>query len=137
MRRRIFFFSLGVVISIAFLSMGPNNRLKETFYAYIDYFDMNKRVITHLHNDSTTFSIQSQCQMVYYGMSKDNVLSVLEDGTVNFDKSQKDTDPCQYYAVENEINTDDLSVEFEYCYKDNTVQVIRFILNNESEVCNH
>ena len=137
MRRRIFFFSLGAIISIAFLSMGPNNRLKETFYAYIDYFDMNKRVITHLNNDSTLFSIQSQCQMVYYGMSKDELLSVLEDGVVNFDQSQKDTDPCQYYVVENEINSGYLSVEFEYCYKDNSVQVIRFILNDESEVCNH
>lgn len=137
MRRRIFFFSLGAIISIAFLSMGPNNRLKETFYAYIDYFDMNKRVITHLNNDSTLFSIKSQCQMVYYGMSKEQLLSVLEDGVVNFDKSQKDTDPCQYYVVENEINSDYLSVEFEYCYKDNSVQVVSFILNDESEVCNH
>ena len=137
MRRRIFFFSLGAIISIAFLSMGPNNRLKETLYAYIDYFDMNERVITHLNNDSILFSVQSQCQMVYYGMSKEELLSVLEDGEVNFDKSQKDTDPCQYYVVENEINLDYLSVEFEYCYKDNSVQVVSFILNDESEVCNH
>ena len=40
--------------------MGPENRLKKTFYAYIDYFDMDKRVITHLENDSTIFTIQSR-----------------------------------------------------------------------------
>ena len=55
MLRRFLFFGFGVIISIFFLSMGPTNRLKETFYAYLDYFDMDKRVITHLVNDSTIF----------------------------------------------------------------------------------
>ena len=48
MLRRLIFFGFGVFISIMFLSMGPENRLKNTFYAYIDYFNINKRVINHL-----------------------------------------------------------------------------------------
>ena len=71
------FFGFGALISVFFLSMGPENRLKDTFYAYIDYFDMDKRVITHLYpnttdNDgnviaiSTDFTTLAECQLVYY-----------------------------------------------------------------------
>ena len=117
--------------------MGPENRLKKTFYDYIDYFDIDKRVITHLENDSTTFTIQSECQLVYYNISKQDLLLVLDDGQVNFKKSRKDTKPCQYFVVENNVNGNDLSVEFEYCYKKNKVQVITFIANNEEKVCDY
>ena len=136
MGRRFLFFGFGALISIIFLSMGPENRLKKTFYAYIDYFDMDKRVITHLENDSTTFTIQSECQLVYYNITKQDLLLVLDDGEVNFKKSEKDAEPCQYYVVENKVNGDDLSVRFEYCYKPNTVRVMTFTSNNEQEVCN-
>ena len=72
MRRRFFFFGCGVLISIFFLSMGPENRLKKTFFAYIDYFNMDKRVITHLVNDSTSFTTIAECQLVYYNLTKDD-----------------------------------------------------------------
>ena len=46
MLRRLKFFLIGSLISIIFLSMGPENRLKDTFYAYVDYFNPEKRVIS-------------------------------------------------------------------------------------------
>ena len=55
MYRRLLLFGFGALISMFFLSLGPENRLKNTFYAYLDYFDIDKRVITHLINDSTSF----------------------------------------------------------------------------------
>ena len=137
MKRRFLFFGFGALISIIFLSMGPENRLKNTFYAYIDYFDIDKRVITHLENDSTTFTIQSECQLVYYNITKKSLLLVLDGGHVNFKKSLKDSEPCQYFLVENNVNGIDLSVKFEYCYKNNTVRVMNFTANNEEEVCNY
>ena len=73
MRRRFFFFSLGLVISVIFLSLGPENRLKNHFYAYLDYFNINKRVITHLINDQTTFTILAECQLVYYQLNKEKL----------------------------------------------------------------
>ena len=136
MKRRFFFFGCGVLISIFFLSMGPENRLKKTFFAYIDYFDMDKRVITHLENDSTSFTPIAECQLVYYNLSKDDLLAVLDKGKVNFDLSDKDGDPCQYYVVENTINKYDLAVKFELCYyKKKSVKVMSFKVNNEQEVC--
>ena len=41
MGRRLLFFAFGAFISIILLSMGPENRMKKTFYAYIDYFNID------------------------------------------------------------------------------------------------
>jgi hypothetical protein len=148
MKRRLLFFGFGALISIFFLSMGPENRLKDTFYAYMNYFDMNKRVITHLYpnttdNDgnvisiATDFSTQAECQLVYYNITKEDVLTVLEDGEVNFDLSDEGGDPCQYYVIENSVKGFDLAVTFELCYyNDKSVKVMTFKANNEEEVCN-
>ena len=135
MGRRFLFFGIGALISIIFLSLGPENRLKITFYDYIDYFSLDKRVIYHLENDSTTFSTKAECQLVYYSLSKEELLEVLEDGEVNFEKSQTEKKPCQYYVVENMINEMELSVTFEFCDKVNTVKVMSFTAKMEEEVC--
>ena len=136
MGRRFLFFGIGALISIIFLSLGPENRLKITFYDYIDYFSLDKRVIYHLENDSTTFSTKAECQLVYYSLSKEDLLEVLEGGEVNFEKSQTEKNPYQYYVVENMINEMELSVTFEFCDKVNTVKVMSFTAKMEEEVCN-
>ena len=136
MGRRILLFGFGAIISIFFLSLGPENKLKDTFYAYIDYFDIDKRVIFHLINDTTTFTSQAECQLVYYNIEKEELLEVLKGGEVNFDLSDEDGDPCQYFVVENVVQGNDLSVNFELCYyKNKSVKVMSFKVNNEQEVC--
>jgi len=147
MRRRLLFFGFGALISISFLSMGPENRLKKTFYAYLDYFDMNQRVISHLYPNTIDdegnlllidpeFSTQAECQLVYYNLTKKDLLSVLEDGEVNFELSDEDGEPCQYFVIENSIKGNALSVTFELCYyNDKSVKVIKFTYNKEKETC--
>ena len=136
MKKRILLFSFGALISIIFLSMGPENRLKTTFYAYLDYFDMDKRVITHLINDSTNFSVKAECQLVYYGISKKDLLTVLDNGVVDFDISNPDGEPCQNYLIRNTINDLQLLVDFELCYYNNkSVRVMSFTVNDADPVC--
>ena len=135
MIKRIVLFGFGALISIFFLSLGPENRLKNTFYAYIDYFNINKRVIYHLTNEETLFSTKSECQMVYYNLEKTNVLDVLDGGEVNFSKSEKDRKPCQIFLIEKNINDDFYEVLFEYCSNDKKVIVIDVLLNGEQGVC--
>ena len=147
MKRRLLFFGFGAFISVFFLSMGPENRLKDTFYAYMDYFDMDKRVITHLYPNATDeqgnvisidtdFSGKAECQLVYYNLTKNDLLSVLEDGEVNFELSDEDGEPCQYFVIENSVNGNALSVTFELCYyNDKSVKVMTFTSNKEDEVC--
>ena len=147
MRRRLLFFGFGALISIFFLSIGPENRLKKTFYAYLDYFDMNKRVISHLYPTTTDddgnvilidpeFSTKAECQLVYYNLTKEDLLSVLEDGEVNFELSNEDGEPCHYFVIENLVNGNALSVTFELCYyNDKSVKVLSFTNEMEKKVC--
>jgi len=134
MIKRIVLFGFGALISIFFLSLGPENRLKNTFYAYIDYFNINKRVIYHLKKDHPFFSTTAECQLIYFDIDKSYVLSVLDGGEVNFSKSNKEQKPCQLYLIENQIEEDFFEVMFEYCLKTKKVTVINISLNN-SEVC--
>ena len=116
--------------------MGPENRLKTTFYAYLDYFDMDKRVITHLINDSTDFSFKAECQLVYYGISKEELLTVLENGEVDFNLSNPDGEPCQNYLIRNTISNLEILVDFELCYYNNkSVKVISFTVDDANPVC--
>ena len=136
MAKRLLLFGFGALISIFFLSLGPNNRLKDTFYAYVDYFNMDKRVISHLINDSTAFTVKAECQLVYYNITKETLLKVLDGGQINFDLSDEDAEPCQYFFVENTVDRNKLLVEFELCYYNNkSVKVLSFTSNNEQEVC--
>ena len=147
MKRRLLFFGFGSLISIFFLSMGPENRLKNTFYDYLDYFDMNKRVISHLYPNTTDeegnlilikpeFSTLAECQLLYYNLTKEDLLSVLEDGEVNFELSDEDGEPCQYFVIENLVKGNALLVTFELCYyNDKSVKVMKFTSNKEKEAC--
>ena len=147
MTRRLLFFGFGALISVFFLSMGPENRLKDTFFAYVDYFNMDKRVISHLYPNTTDdegnlilidpeFSTQAECQLVYYNLTKKDLLSVLEDGEVNFELSDEDGEPCQYFVIEKLVKGNALSVTFELCYyNDKSVKVMKFTYNEEKENC--
>ena len=135
MAKRIVLFGFGALISIFFLSLGPENRLKNTFYAYLDYFNLDKRVIYHLSKEDPFFSTKSECQIVYYNLDKSKILSVLDGGEVNFSKSNKKQDPCPIYVVENELEDNFIEVTFEYCSDDKKVTILDFSINNKEAIC--
>lgn len=135
MVKRIVLFGFGALISIFFLSLGPENRLKNTFYAYLDYFNLDKRVIYHLSKGEPFFSTKSECQIVYYNLDKSKILSVLDGGEVNFSKSNKKQDPCPVYVVENELEDNFIEVAFEYCSEDKKITILSFSINKEEAIC--
>ena len=136
MLRRLIFFSLGCIISLMFLSMGPENRLKETFIAYINYFNINKRVIYHLDKgDAIIFSDQALCQMLYYDLSKQQVLSVLDNGEVNFDLSDNKSKPTQLFVIENMLNNKEIVVCFSYFDRKDKVELLSFSYQGDEERC--
>ena len=137
MVKRLLLSFLGAIISIFFLSFGPENRLKDTFYSYIDYFNIDKRVISHLKNDSTNFTNKAECQLIYYDIKKAELLSVLDEGEVDFDLSEQDAEPCQYFMILGVVNNNNVSVYFELCYYNSkSVRVMGFSVDGDKEVCN-
>ena len=59
MLRRLKFFGIGFLISIVFLSLGPENRLKKVLLENINYFNPEKRVINQLKSHEFIFVLDS------------------------------------------------------------------------------
>ena len=74
-------------------------------------------------------SPQAQCLLNCFNVNQSKVLSVLDGGEVNFDKSKKNAVPCKLYTVEKE----ELSVLFELC--EEKVKVRNFSLGVDTCYC--
>lgn len=105
MFRRLKFFAAGAFISILLLSMGPENRLQDTFYAYVDYFNPEKRVISQL---SISDSI-----VILPEISEEYLNKILKGSWVNNDLSDKDSYP-QKFVLDNLVEGENvrLTVQF-------------------------
>ena len=95
MFRRFKFFAAGALISILLLSMGPENRLQDTFYAYVDYFNPEKRVVSQL---SLSDSI-----VVFPEISEEDLNNILKVAWVNNVLSDKDSYP-QKFVLDNFVD---------------------------------
>lgn len=104
MLRRLKFFVAGALISILFLSMGPENRMKDTFYAYIDYFNPEKRVVEQLLISDS---------IIYNDVSSVEIENILEGAWVNHDLTNKSSYP-KFFVIENIIDEKNrrLSINF-------------------------
>ena len=86
--------------------------------------------------DKVNFSIKSQCQLVYYQLEKEEVLSVLDGGDVNFKLSDTKSNPKKTYTIENKLNDKKISVRFSI---DNNkeVELESFWFSGDQEECSN
>tara|TARA_B110000196_G_scaffold176620_1_gene151455 strand:+ start:55 stop:570 length:516 start_codon:yes stop_codon:yes gene_type:complete len=91
MLRRLKFFGAGALISIIFLSLGPENRLKSTFYSYVDYFNPEKRVVDQLLLSDS---------IIYINNDSSEIANFLEGSWVNHELTNKEDYP-QIFILDN------------------------------------
>jgi len=91
MGRRLLFFGFGALISIFFLSMGPENRLKSTFYSYVDYFNPEKRVVGQLLLSDS---------IIYIKNDSSEIADFLEGSWINHELTNKEKYP-QIFVLDN------------------------------------
>jgi hypothetical protein len=125
MRRRFGIFLVGVLLGVLFVRFAFPGRFTE----YLQYFDLDYRVIYHLDQDTIYISSAAQCHLECLHKDQQDVLQVLKDGEVNFGESQTKTFPCKTYTIENK----ELSAVFELC--DEKVKLQKFTLQDNSCDC--
>ena len=105
MFRRLKFFTAGALISILILSLGPENRLKDTFYAYVDYFNPEKRVVSQITISDSILVIPE--------ISEKDLYNIYKGSWVNNDLSDKDSYP-QKFVLDNLVEGENvrLTVQF-------------------------
>lgn len=106
MLRRLKFFAAGALISILFLSIiGEENRLTETLYAYIDYFNPEKRVISQLSISDSIVIIPE--------ISEEVLQNIYDGAWVNNDLSDKDSYP-QKFVLDNFIEGENVRLMVQF-----------------------
>ena len=92
MLRRLMFFGAGALISIIFVSLlGTENRLKSTFYSYVDYFNPEKRVVGQLLLSDS---------IIYINNDSSEIANFLEGSWVNHALTNKEGYP-QIFVLDN------------------------------------
>ena len=124
MVRRFCIFFFGILLGVAFVRFVFPGRFAEMGR----YFSLDYRVMYHLQQDTIYMSPKAQCHLECLDVDQSQVLTVLDGGEVNFDKSEKKSVPCKLYTVEKE----ELSVLFELC--EEKVKVRDFSLG--ADTCN-
>lgn len=126
MVRRISLFSFGAFLSLFFLAyLSPENKLKNTFYAYLNYFDSDKRIVGQLVL-SKEFN---------YLVSNENDISVfMQDCWVNHDLSDKESYP-QKFVLEN-IMPERLEASIYYCIDESTARQVSLYLDTNNYLLN-
>ena len=94
MLRRLMFFGVGALISIIVLSIG-DNRVKDTFVAYINYFNPEKRVINQ-------FLFADHKMYLDSNSNRSEIESFLNKAWVNNEMTDKDSYP-QVYVLDNVV----------------------------------
>ena len=125
MTRRFGIFLFGVLLGVAFVRFVFPGRFTEMGR----YFSLDYRVMYHLQKDTIYMSPQAKCYLECLNIGPSDVLTVLDGGEVNFDKSDKNAVPCKLYTVEKE----ELSVLFELC--EEKVKVRDFSLGKDTCNC--
>lgn len=122
MLRRLGIFMIGVILGVGVVRVAFPGRYTE----YMQYFSLDYRVLYHLQQDTIYMSPGAQAQLDCWQIEQDEVLSVLDGGEVNFDKSETRTEPCKLYWVEKE----NVSAAFELC--EEKVKLQEFKLSGDS-----
>jgi hypothetical protein len=93
MLRRLKFFAFGALISVIFLSIGPENRMKNTFYAYVDYFNPDKRVTSQLLLADS---------IIYINNTSNEIEDFMEGSWVNHELIDKKSYPKVFVLEKND-----------------------------------
>ncbi len=136
MIRRFILFGFGIFLGIFFLSFGPNNRLQENLKDYINYFDMNSRVIYHLNKgENIELTDKAICQLSSYSLERNDLLIDISDANVNFSLSNTKSSTCKTYIVEKVIKNKLIQMTFLLCDNDTKVVLESLKFENEKSNC--
>lgn len=126
MTRRLSLFGLGALLSLIFLAfLSPENKLKNTFFAYLNYFDSDKRIVGQL--------LLSK-EFNYLVSDEEDISMFLENCWVNHDLSDKDSYP-QKFVLEN-VMPKRLEASIYYCVDTSISKEVLPFLDTNSYILN-
>ena len=134
MLRRLKLFSFGAIIS--FIIIFSNDRLKSNFLEYVDWGDANQWVINDLkyefhenHDSDISYSDIVKNKLKEKKLEIDYLLQVLDGGWENRKERKELKEGFKLFVIDNNVNTEEMSVYFHFNEKKHMIIVDNFYLN--------
>ncbi len=119
--KRFGFFSIGLIAGIIILIFFLGGKRASCDYSPTARTLKNIRVKERVFSDEAYRFFESNA------IDTTSVNTILEDGNVNFGKSQTDKEPCNIYFISGEIESSKLELQIENCEKTATIQRVEFL----------
>lgn len=118
---RIGYFSVGLVMGIIILIFFLSGKKTSC-----DYFP-NARVLNNIRGKERVFSEKSLQFFRDNNIDTSGVSSILEDGDVDFSKSNTHAEPCKTYFISGKANTSEIELQIENCDSIATLEEVKFV----------
>ncbi|CAM4266508.1 DUF4258 domain-containing protein [Gillisia limnaea] len=119
--KRFGFFSIGLIAGIVILMFFLGGKRASCDYS------PTARTLKNIRNKERLYSEEAYRFFESNNIDTLSVNSMLEDGNVNFGKSQTDKEPCNIYFVSGEIKSNKLELQIENCEEIATIQRVEFL----------
>ncbi|MFN4763526.1 hypothetical protein ACKGJN_10415 [Gillisia sp. Q332] len=119
--KRFAFFSIGLIAGIIILIFFLGGKRASCDYSPTARTLKNIRIKDRVYLEEAYRFFESN------NIDTTVVNTILEDGNVNFGKSQTDKEPCNIYFVSGEIESNKLELQIENCEVTATIQRVEFL----------
>lgn len=119
--KRFGFFSIGLIAGIIILLFFLSGKRASCDYS------PTARTLKNINIKDRVYSEEAYRFFEANNIDTTVVNSIIEDGSVNFGKSQTDKEPCNIYFVSGKIESKKLELQIENCEKTATIQRVEFL----------
>ena len=123
--KRFGFFSIGLIAGIIILLFFLGGKKASCDYSPTARTLKNIRIKDRVYSEEAYRFFESN------NIDTTAVNTILEDGNVNFGKSQTDKEPCNIYFVSGETASNKLELQIENCEETATIQGVKFLSTKE------
>ena len=117
--KRLGWYLLGLSVGLVFLVIFLKKKSEETGaeFCYLP----NCRVLKDMRSKPLVIPQSIQEELTVMQLDSLAVRTFLEDGKVDFSKSDTEAEPCKSYVVLKEINTNTIALTFQNCQQEVTI----------------
>ncbi len=117
---RFAYFSVGLIMGIVILMFFLSGKRTSCDYS------PNARTLKNIRIKDRVFSDEAYRFFQFNNIDTSNVSVILEEGKVNFGKSNTKNDPCNIYFVAGAANSKKIELQIENCETTATIQRVSF-----------
>ena len=120
---RFGYFSVGLIMGIVILMFFLGGKRASCDYS------PNARTLKNIRNKERNFSAEAIQFFEANKIDTSSVSAILDDGNVDFGKSNSRQEPCGLYFITGKTETGTLELQIENCEKNATVQRLEILKN--------